>query len=87
MKSFKQITEGASIKDFKKLLNAYDWWYSYSDDNSVYKKGSAQSSTISKMFRELLNTSDKEDAVKAYIATAKKNGDTDTANHLKKEYL
>jgi hypothetical protein len=38
------------------------------------------------MFRELLKT-DKEEAVNAYIATAKKNNDAATATMLKKEYL
>lgn len=84
--SLRQFNENSSINDFKKALKVHDWWYAYSDDNSVYRKGAKASDAISKMFRELLKT-DKEEAVNAYIATAKKNNDAATATMLKKEYL
>lgn len=87
MRSFVEImNEASSIDVFKKSLKQYDWWFSYSDDHSVWKKGNEQSKNISKMFRDLLQTDDKEEAVKAYIATAKRNNDSDTAEHLKKKY-
>lgn len=48
-------------KEFKNLLDAHDWDYSYSDDHSVYTKGSNSMNKImeisktSKRFENMLN--------------------------------
>jgi len=86
MKKYNNLFEN-DLKKFRQLLSKYDWWYSYSDDHSVYKKGEKQSQEISNLFQKLLKTSDYDDAVQAYIDTARRKGDDSTADHLKKKYL
>ena len=38
-----------SPEAFRKLLQQHDWFYSYSDDHGVWKRGEAQSQTIERV--------------------------------------
>lgn len=39
-------------EQFLKLLSTHDWYYSYSDDHSVWRKGQAERNVISNAMRD-----------------------------------
>lgn len=41
------------LHDFKEACQKHDWYYNYSDDHSVWQKGSKQSAEISSMLKDL----------------------------------
>ena len=41
-----------TLQDLKKLLSTHDFYYSYSDDNDSYKKGSEEMDVIRSLIKE-----------------------------------
>ena len=41
------------IKDYIDTLQSHDWYYVYSDDHSVYMKGSASSSKLRELQQQI----------------------------------
>ena len=44
-----------SLAVLKKLLQFHDWYFDYSDDHSVWKKGMAERSAINQEQKRLIN--------------------------------
>ena len=42
------------LKEFEELCKVHDWFYDYSDDHSVWKKGEAMQKEINTKYSELL---------------------------------
>ncbi len=40
-------------ENYRKLLKSHDWYYDFSDDHSVWKRGSSERSTLSGLRRQL----------------------------------
>lgn len=55
-----------TLIDLEQKLKAHDWYYDYSDDGSVYRKGRDQSDEIHKLSRQL-RAAGQQDAVEALI--------------------
>ena len=45
-----------SLVDLKKLLQFHDWYFDYSDDHSVWKKGMAERSAINQEQKRLIDS-------------------------------
>ena len=54
------------LHDFKEACRTHDWFYQYSDDHSVWQKGSKQSANIDSMLRELKDHGLGDEAEKIY---------------------
>lgn len=54
------------LDDFESKLKSHDWYYMMSDDNRAYTKGSAESSELKKLARELDKMGYGDDAAKLY---------------------
>ena len=44
-----------SLSILEKLLKSHDWYFDYSDDHSVWKKGMAERSAINQEQKRLVN--------------------------------
>lgn len=49
---YEQIED--KLEEFEELCKVHDWFYDYSDDHSVWKKGEAMQKEINAKYSELL---------------------------------
>lgn len=54
------------MRELDSMLSKHDWYYAFSDDNSVYKRGEAAGKEIAKKLAEI-NHKDANRLYKAYL--------------------
>lgn len=63
----KDYSAPVSLQDFYKALESHDWFYDYSDDGSVYRRGRAEEDRIGKATATSPAHKALYDAFRAYI--------------------
>lgn len=60
-------TEYTLIQQFETLLKNHDWYYDFTDDNSVWRRGQAEWNAIMKVKEELLRNGYSYDKIQGMI--------------------
>jgi len=64
LKSLLNEDNSSELKKLEKLMKSHDWYYEMSDDNRVYKRGSAERKVIDNLIMRLSTMGGSKDTAK-----------------------